>query len=89
MILILLHTLLSLAFSVYWNEYYTLVPYSTYSEITLPDCSTVPRILDPSNPFYNLYLHGFSYTQNEVSAWEEMVQKIDTLDLNEPNGMQA
>eukprot|EP00731_Ephydatia_muelleri_P004313 Em0002g489a len=71
---------------VHWDEYYSIG--HTGTGITLPPhCAAAPRILDPANPFYNVYHEGFSYSQNPCSEWEKVAGNIDTLDLDKQDGM--
>ena len=71
---------------VHWNKYYT-ITHSGSGVPLPPHCATAPRILDPANPFYNVYSEGFSYTRNPCSEWEKVTGNIDTLDLVTPDGM--
>eukprot|EP00731_Ephydatia_muelleri_P004320 Em0002g496a len=71
---------------VHWDEYYS-IGYSGTGITLPPHCAAAPRILDPANPFYNVYHEGFSYSQNPCSEWEKVAGNIVTLDLEKQDGM--
>lgn len=77
-------------FSIYWEEYYKLVPVGPNT----PQDEIIersPRILDPANPYNNLYKTGIGRYNTRTSDYEEgdgnwtlFVKYIDTVDLAKP-----
>ena len=77
--------------SVHWDSNYTFSNITSDStpKVTLPPNCQGVRILDPANPFNNVYRSGVKSKPEKVGAeWDKFVSLIDSLDLNEPDGVQ-
>ena len=82
-------------YSIYWEKYYNLVSgiqsayyYSTHYD---ENVDSVPRLLDPANPYNNMYHTGIGPCNTRTSDYEEgdgnwalLVAYIDTVDLTQP-----
>ena len=76
-------------FSVHWDSSnYIMTTSGLGPTVTLPPSCQGTRILDPANPFNNVYRSGVSNssdTKDVETEWDLIVRRIDSLDLTEPD----